>query len=310
MAGNPSCSTTIPCRPVDPVPYQYTYIYEDNGEGDIPGAQTTDGPGSLRDFIGEEGMGVWLLTMADTVAGHTGLVENLTIRLDPQIVGTGASLDVLTNAFFFDFIDVPIGATNLTVCLYNDSDHALARGALRPPRQSSHPNQLRPNAGRQSPLGMLVCKPHTLHPRSTPAAITSASSIRMASPRPFALDATVDLDPNSIVPVIYTAAGPTPILDDAVSLSTIPVTNASPVLSLDVGVRIDHPRVSDLVLTLVSPSGTRVLLDENRGGASPNGMGLNIILTNIVLDHFHRRSPRLDECHQHPLHLRQPVHCL
>ena len=61
--------------PGDPVPYQYTYIYEDNGEGDIPGSQPTDSPGSLRNFIGEQGMGVWLLTMADTVSGHTGLVR-------------------------------------------------------------------------------------------------------------------------------------------------------------------------------------------------------------------------------------------
>ena len=55
--------------PVDPVPYQYTYIYEDNDEGDIPGSQNTDSPGSLRNFIGEQGMGVWLLTLADNAPG-------------------------------------------------------------------------------------------------------------------------------------------------------------------------------------------------------------------------------------------------
>jgi subtilisin-like proprotein convertase family protein len=61
----------------------------------------------LRNFIGEQGMGVWLLTMADNVPGHTGLVENLTIRLDPQNVANAAQRDVLTNAFSFDFLDVP-----------------------------------------------------------------------------------------------------------------------------------------------------------------------------------------------------------
>ena len=35
-------SNSLP--PVDPVPYQYTYIYEDNGEGDIPGSQPRTGP--------------------------------------------------------------------------------------------------------------------------------------------------------------------------------------------------------------------------------------------------------------------------
>jgi len=102
-----------------------------------------------------------------------------------------------------------------------------------------------------------------------------------AIPQAIRLDAIVDLDPGGSIPVAYTSAGMAPILDDAVSVSTIHVTNASPILSIDVGVRIDHPRVSDLVLTLVSPSGTRVLLDENRGGTSSNGMGLNVILTNI-----------------------------
>jgi subtilisin-like proprotein convertase family protein len=57
-------------------------------------------------------------------------------------------------------------------------------------------------------------------------------------------------------------------------------TNA-PVVSVDVGVRIAHPRVSDLVLRLISPSGTRVLLAENRGGASAQGMGLTTTMTNL-----------------------------
>ena len=90
----------------------------------------------------------------------------------------------------------------------------------------------------------------------------------------------MDLDLGGVVPVTYAAAAPILILDDAVSVSTIHIANSNPILSLDVGVRIDHPRVSNLVLTLVSPSGTRVLLDENRGGASPSGMGLDINLTN------------------------------
>ena len=53
-------------------------------------------------------------------------------------------------------------------------------------------------------------------------------------------------------------------------------------VSVDAGVRIAHPRISDLVLHLVSPSGTRVLLDENRGGASTEGMGLSVTLTNAT----------------------------
>ena len=267
--------------PVTPAPYRYTYVYEDNGEGDIPRAQATDGPGSLRDFIGQEGMGVWVLTMTDTVSSHTGLVENLTIRLDPQTAGTGISLDVLTNASYLDFVDVPIGGTNLTVCLYNDSYPPLPvalyvrRGNA--PTQTSFDQMLAVN-GLSGCLSLNLSNTPSFSPGRYYIAIFNSNGI----PQAITLDMTVDFDPNGPVPVTYTAAGPTPILDDAASFSTIQVTNASPVLSVNVGVRIDHPRVSDLVLTLVSPSGTRVLLDENRGGTSTNGMGLNILLTNSV----------------------------
>jgi len=43
------------------------------------------------------------------------------------------------------------------------------------------------------------------------------------------------------------------------------VTNDFVVGSAEVGVRIDHPRIADLDLHLVSPQGTRLLLSENRG---------------------------------------------
>ena len=38
------------------------------------------------------------------------------------------------------------------------------------------------------------------------------------------------------------------------------------IADVKVGVRIDHPRVSDLALHLTSPQGSRILLAENRGG--------------------------------------------
>ena len=63
--------------------------------------------------------------MTDSVSGHTGLVENLSIRLDPQNVANATARDVQTNGFSFDFVDVPLGATNLAVCLANESGSPL-----------------------------------------------------------------------------------------------------------------------------------------------------------------------------------------
>ena len=61
------------------------------------------------------------------------------------------------------------------------------------------------------------------------------------------------------------SAGPEPIDDDIVTTSLLTVTNDFLVGSIEVGVRIDHPRLADLDLHLVSPQGTRLLLSENRG---------------------------------------------
>ena len=263
--------------PVDPVPYQYTYIYDDNGEGDIPGAQQTDSPGSLRNFIGEQGMGVWLLTLTDNAPGHTGLVENLTIRLDPQNIANAAPRDVLTNAFSFDFLDVPIGATNLTVCLYNDSTTPLPVGLYV--RRGDLPTQ---TAFDQMELvdpapGFLSVNLSTLPPLTSGRyylGVFNSNGI----PQIIRLDTRVDS--GSILPITY-ASGPTSILDDAITNASLFVSNRQTITALDVGLLVNHPRISDMVFTLVSPSGTRVLLFEERGGATPNGLGGIVLRTNI-----------------------------
>ena len=64
--------------------------------------------------------------------------------------------------------------------------------------------------------------------------------------------------------------------------STISVPDNAIISSVDVGLRVDHPRISDLVFHLISPDGTRVLLMENRGGTSTNGIGGTYNISNIV----------------------------
>jgi subtilisin-like proprotein convertase family protein len=266
--------------PVDPVPYQYTYIYEDNGEGDIPGSQPTDSPGTLRDFIGEQGMGVWLLTMADTVSGHTGLLENLTVRLDPQNVMNGTDREVATNAFSFDFLDVPIGATNLTVWLYNDSDTPLPvglylrRGGLPDETNFDQMLTVAPPAGSLS-VDLTALPP--LNPGRYYLCVFNTND----SPQTIRLDASVSLDSTSVALVTWASAGLIPVLEDAVTNASLFVSNNQPIASLDVALFVNHPRVADMVFTLISPSGTRVLLCENRGGTTTNGLGGMVLQTNI-----------------------------
>ena len=271
-------SNSLP--PVSPIPYAYTFIYEDNGEGDIPGAQHTDGPGSLRDFIGAQGMGVWLLTLVDNAPGHTGLVENLTVRLDPQNVANGAQREVLTNAFSFDYVDVPIGATNLTVCLYNDSATPVPMQLFL--RHGDLPSltdfdQMVPV---DPPSGCLSVNFSTLPPLN-PGRYYIGVFNSNGLPQTVRLDSRVDLDLAGVAPVTYASAGPMPIPDDAVTNASLFVSNHQAVASLEVGLLVNHPRVSDMVFTLISPSGTRVPLFEDRGGATTNGLGGIVLRTNM-----------------------------
>src|SRR5262249_49037298 len=114
-----------------------TFIYDDSDQHDIPNAQHTDGPGTLINFLGEQGAGVWRLTESDNALGNTGRVDSLWIRLDPQ-TGGGATNTVSINAGSYAYfaIDIPPEATNLLVNMVNISspvgeiDMLLKLGAL------------------------------------------------------------------------------------------------------------------------------------------------------------------------------------
>src|SRR5678816_4413097 len=43
------------------------------------------------------------------------------------------------------------------------------------------------------------------------------------------------------------------------------IRDSSIISSIDVGLLIRHPRISDLAITLIAPNGTRILLFEDRG---------------------------------------------
>ena len=96
------------------------------------------------------------------------------------------------------------------------------------------------------------------------------------------IQAITVLDPNPVSTNVFSTSGKSAVPDDALISSTLMVTNTEQIVSLEVGVRIDHPRISDLVITLVSPDGTRVLLDSGRGDGSTNGLGANAIVTNTT----------------------------
>jgi hypothetical protein len=90
------------------------------------------------------------------------------------------------------------------------------------------------------------------------------------------------LDLTGLLPITFDGGNLTPIKDDAITYATNHVSDVATIARVDVALSISHPRISDLAITLISPSGTRVLLSENRGGLSPDGMGgIGSLTTNV-----------------------------
>ncbi len=275
----PNASVVLNHHTPNPPVTNQAFVYDDSSQGDIPGALPTDGPGSLRDFAGNAGLGQWVLTVAST--NRPGTDDSLAIFLERQPELTNEiTVSILPGACREDFIYVPPRATNLTVTAGLVSDAGPLQVEVCPLGASGGDCQ------RLWLVGPATNASLTIDKFSNPPLNAGSYVIRLcnqgASRVTADIRADLALDSSDPADTVFASTAPCPILDDAVSVSTIHVTNASPVLSADVGVRIDHPRVSDLALTLVSPSGTRVLLAEGRGGASPGGMGRNFIATNTV----------------------------
>jgi len=261
--------------PAPPSPGPYTYVYDDSQEGSILGVTSTDGPGSLRDFVGEDGIGVWLLTMVDNSLDQTGQVDVLTLKLEPQIEDF-EDVVILGRSFFFDFIDVPAEATNLTVTVVSAApvEVYLRRNAFPTLTEYDKMAAFFPPGGSLS-IGLADSPPlnagryyiGVFNPNAVPITVRISKTLGLA------------LAPAS--ERIFTSTGTLPILDDAVTVATQSITNNNLVTSAQVSLLLEHQRVSDLVLTLVSPRGTRVLLAENRGGSSPDGFGGITYTTNF-----------------------------
>ncbi|MDB6067815.1 MAG: Peptidase and in kexin sedolisin [Pedosphaera sp.] len=256
-----------------------TFVYDDSGEKEFPAAVRTDGPGSLQSFVGDQAIqGVWLFSMVDNAPTEVGQENSLNITVEPQSKTNGFTRTIPGQTWFYDFVDVPPGVTNLTVSVgisganLSPVDLYLRRGDFPTFGGFDKFGVINPPGGSLT-IGLFDSPP--LNP----------GRYFMGLYNPSALPVTVNvvwtlghaLAPAQ--PLRFLSTGNEPLLDDAVTYSANHVGANSAIVSAEVGVRIDHPRESDLVLTLISPHGTRVLLAENRGGADANGYGSGTNLT-------------------------------
>ena len=264
-----------------------TFIYDDSGQNNIFGARPSDGPGSLNRYVGQQGIGPWMLTEVDDSQTQTGRVAGFNLLIEPhRDLKGGVNGFVEPMGWWYGYIDVPSGTASLTISATNTTPAASL--SLTPPLELYIKDGAIPtltDTNEYGPAGLTNSGP-----------LGPGNSITISSPPPgrywvglyngsvqqqsFYLIANLGL----VTPpaqVIYTSAGPVPILDDAVATDSMYVTADQTISSVDVALRVDHPRISDLVFHLISPDGTRVLLVENRGGNTAN-MGATIAITNMT----------------------------
>lgn len=250
----------------------YHLIYEDNNEMD---ARRSDGPGNLRDFIGTQAAGVWQLTVIDNAFTHTGTVHGLTIDVEKSMGTNLVNVILQPGRSYMDFVDVPANATNLVVAVSGNTQPLIVYiRRAEPPTATLYDKK-----GTVIPPGGAV----NLSIYDTPPLQPGRYFYEVFNPSAVAQDIRI------LVTIEYELAPPSyrqfgslaniAIKDNAVTYASLWVTNAAGsdrclmVNGLDVGLLINHPRVADLVITLISPSGTRAVLFENRGWLDTNGLG-------------------------------------
>jgi subtilisin-like proprotein convertase family protein len=255
-------------------------IFDDSLEEDIPGARRSDGPGDLSDFAGMDAIGLWVLTEADFVAQKSGTNQAFRIGLEPQgDLAAGVSFDLQPGGCNDQWVPLPQGATNLLI-------HASLSAGAGPAKVQLCPEGAEPSdcvaaeisAAGDAALSLSIqCDPPLNAGRYRVR--TCNEGIEIAS---VSLAASIHIDPTERPSLHVGSEARIEIADTANASATLAVPYDGKIASVTTGLRIDHPRVSDLAFWLVSPKGTRVLLCENRGADTTAGFGANVIVTNTT----------------------------
>ena len=274
-----------------PYPTDFEFIYDDDLVNPMPATIPTDGPGSLNDFKWQPAMGVWQFNMVDSALSFTGLVERLNVTVDaiPNLSlignrGIDVHLDPDESKDFL--VDMPFNATNMIVQLTEMTGpvDVYIRKDIEPDIDKKEYDKSTVDAAilpgpdgkigteddivewdGSPPRGELHYGLNDSPPLSEGRWFVTTKNPDLVNDVDFHLKVIFEYDislDNTIKLVSYE---PEPIDDDIVNTSLLTVTNDFLVGSVEVGVRIDHPRIADLDLHLVSPQGTRLLLSENRG---------------------------------------------
>ena len=291
--------------PGAPYPTDFVFQYDDDDIASrvTPGSIFTDGPGSLNDFKWQPAMGVWQVDMVDSALSFTGIVQSVSVRVDAiknlSMIGD-RGIDVhLDPGESEDFlVDVPFNATNMIVQLTEMTGpvDVYIRKDIEPDIDKKEYDKSTVDAAilpgpdgkigteddivewdGSSPRGELHYGLNDSPPLSEGRWFVTTKNPDSLNDVDFHLKVIFEYDISLDNTIKLVSDGPEPIEDDIVTTSLLTVTNDFLVGSVEVGVRIDHPRIADLDLHLVSPQGTRLLLSENRGHTN---IAYGVTLTN------------------------------
>ncbi|MDB6130486.1 MAG: Peptidase and in kexin sedolisin, partial [Verrucomicrobiales bacterium] len=245
-----------------------TFLFDDSNSGDNLNSRTTPGPGSLENFVGKKATGAWILNMLDNTLTHTGRVDFFSIKVEPQQTNL-VDRTIQPGRYYFDFADVPLEGTNLSVTITYPGavgtqgaiDVFIREADLPTLTEYDKTGVINPPGGTVS-LGL----------NDSPPLFSDLYYIGFYNPNSFPVriryKIKVDLNLAPTIPTSIVSSTPVDLLDDAKTKSSINVTNVGRIADVSVNLQINHPRISDLSVRLVSPSGTKALLMENRGGPS------------------------------------------
>ncbi|PAW82377.1 MAG: hypothetical protein B9S33_15225 [Pedosphaera sp. Tous-C6FEB] len=259
-----------------------------------------DGPGDVTDLIGQDGIGLWIFEVYDNSPLLTGRVDYASIYIRPYTnqYSTNANtfyrtVTLQAGQSFVDFLNVPVSATNLDVDIIGGLGSIPGPAALGTGIDllAGVPGLIPTSSNYSIGTFDLDGTDATNFPHLRISA-TSVSNLVSGGPAPLG---TPSLTPGAWnFRIINNSAGLVTLtlrytlgLNLAVSDTQITFTNAFvPLLDnyttnlfmniladrviagVDVGVAILHPRISDLVIHLVAPSGRKVLLFEDRAGTN------------------------------------------
>jgi len=272
-------------------PAPYPDVYDDSPDAPL-GTTHTDSPGDLLNFRGKSALGPWILNEIDDAADSLyGQIQTFTLLIQPHrdLKQPGIIVSVPPGGWFIDWVDVPAGYTNLTLYATN----VTPAGQLSPLNQEIQMYERYGNDPTLTEYDQEATLTNGTPPGNTisvgPPLSMGKYFVGLYNPnvslsQSVFISATLGADKSVNDIFNYSSGTSQPLSDDAVTSSTITVPNTVTqlVASVNVGLVIKSPRISDYAFTLVSPTGQRVLLMENRGGNDTNGAGGVFVYTNIL----------------------------